>query len=1697
MKYHYKKCHQLIAYILIISLFLQSCGQSIYPNVSPANKDKNYKSITNTTASSKPINSENKEVIIQRESCIHLACPEPVGASLDHTFKPELGIQNTNTAASLNNPKKDAKNIQAINSTNFKNKLKIICPLASQQQPVKRVSNLATNLLLGKAFKTKEGYGIKFYQEVDKWRAKVTERNGSLSRTLHLPVYIQEADWIEKVLKGWPISVVQPEKTDNKQGYVYIGTNGLKGGSSKDAKFNIRAESQRTEEQRQQRENQVPGQMSFGTGREAGLKVQAENGDVNAQFQLGKAAYNKWKQNKEEIYYKDVREWLQKAADQGHGVAHTLLREMDSQVASKEEEEMEEEVEDASYTETKADSQSILMSYIQKGDVDAIFELGQQHYNNWMSYQDDSAYREAETWLQKAAAAGHEEASNLLKNLCEPLAISTNLSEQYLPLSKEELILPGYIQDVLSNFRQAEDYELGTVSHMQDSFFDALAQSLNSTAEAENYTPKFLRIRCSNSSIELEDEEVQTVRGDKGKAKKNNIEYTFEECEASKKPSYFIPGSPQIEGRILCHKLNLDGIGIIKLEEFNGLTQPISSYMVSKEGYRDIPITEEEQIRDLLASRIPIIIQVSISGEIYFLPLIWKNKKLSSELRLVSEALQGDDDDRLQLAEDILSTTEAEPDVRLNVYHYLKDELKEFLTGDVAFRGEFNKLFVLLEEPELMVDRNLYNQEAMSTFEDLSTKVFQKLEQAIQQINFFKEEVLASKIFNTPELQEKLESLAQFYVQSKDKLSKAWENPRKFNSMLEPRALMMGEWWPYTFYRITQMQACYLCNCDNFGKLIPPQPNASGNTSNHAVCYLPKADARQAKVYFKLNGQPALNPSREYMLYSLYKNLNISVPASGIIILDNLKRGEQYWEGPFILQASQAIHGHSGKKVVKEDMRLKLDTEHFSRQIVGTLLTSPSDAKADNFMVTSIDENKWAWVGIDNDEVFTQPIVDTDRVHLKSILLFLADMKSVLAFSTELLIKYLNPSLVILEWLLNLKAQTSRYLQLKRTLAAHGQSINKFKELDPDFGINPSSYIRKGGKLSNASIQDLFNSLRLPFSDLTNSILSTIHGLLADLQRFVQTKKEEINLWNLFEYTYPHISRYYKNLQDQVNQSASSKPLDELDDTITSPPYEALKLLWMDEISPIASLRVDEAEPLREEAYFRTEYSGEASDIIEQQIKSYLNSNNINIDEIINAYNNWLEAEPDNEKKIAVFQKALHSLQVLQHHGLFQIQNPQIVIELYQKGKLLSEKISNSQLSAWESIFGVFKQHNQALVWQMNLVEYFLDPSKEEAELPYQDSNRVYGASMGNRLLSPQLRNTLLDAKGEFTSSLVSSYASRSGVLYPAEKSIFFFEPDPVRPLHAYAVTSFMQSFGLELVPHTELLVFHGTQAKPYPLLLTQVIKGEPLGAMWQSSYMTELNTDYVHLLMLSYMLLGLKDKNENDFLLTEGNDKLVLTNNEHTFVESFRQKHLLFCLPEMNKPLSENLRQQLIGLKPDLFLNNWLTDLIQTNARLERQLTSEENTVELPLFSKSYMQNLCNKFYRLNTLLQHTSSITPLLILKNLKTNVEPEIFNFYNTPDFTKHAQERYDALKSISVEEENEDDSELLNAEQALKLLPELHNDAIIKIIQLSQSSKNKEEIPLNTPKKKKKKGKNAFSIRNFLGRKKKGANKNGKI
>ncbi|MBW8308301.1 MAG: hypothetical protein K0M45_01445 [Candidatus Paracaedibacteraceae bacterium] len=499
------------------------------------------------------------------------------------------------------------------------------------------------------------------------------------------------------------------------------------------------------------------------------------------------------------------------------------------------------------------------------------------------------------------------------------------------------------------------------------------------------------------------------------------------------------------------------------------------------------------------------------------------------------------------LGEEIIRLTNAQRDVRRQVLFELAPlipcDLSDGAKYSYILKDAWNKLNQF-QDPEALVEEKKLKREvkrhpnSIPVAPEAFSLLTQTLTDITYQIKLLKElrstnQIHASLVSSFMEAYDDLKSYYEAYLERIIQAANDATTDKGTEclyELLEYKVTALSEAFPHPFYRISQHMALDLLDMREIGFY---RGELKGGQS-HRVAPLYSRDPaimealswmQTNSLYFKQTGLNVLRPDREIMIYHLYSLLNISLPRTSIVVLDNVrlplgKLGDPKFfiqgsnTSPFLTQASWGVEGVEAEAIFKhQDPRLKhLDREAYAKQVLGVLLTCPNDGKSNNFIFSLLSNNpdpSYTLTSIDNDEILGNPLKREDNgkasVHLKSLLLAMPEMEESLSISMRDYFRDLNPQVLLLKWLDRLRQQNFLYDALKKHLA----------------------YLRP------EEVVDLNSELSLPVR-FSYSILSILQDRIKIIQQQLN-RKEDSSLSDLLKALYPSVGQYYEEKRRTFN----------------------------------------------------------------------------------------------------------------------------------------------------------------------------------------------------------------------------------------------------------------------------------------------------------------------------------------------------------------------------------------------------------------------------------------------------------------------------------------------------------------------------------------------------------------------------------
>ncbi|EFC38824.1 serine/threonine protein kinase [Naegleria gruberi] len=989
------------------------------------------------------------------------------------------------------------------------------------------------------------------------------------------------------------------------------------------------------------------------------------------------------------------------------------------------------------------------------------------------------------------------------------------------------------------------------------------------------------------------------------------------------------------------------------------------------------------------------------------------------------------DKKRRFMMETVIRLTGAQHEIRLETQYFLKREFKNIDDSTLLeYQRKINDLLPL----EQLVDKTIYQRNrttnAKFNIQFAAHKAAEEFAVVSKMLESFHQYLLSLKRYGEKALEwvEKIQKLEDYYSSYATKL-RTITSDFEFYQLTTDKAILMSEMIE-GFFSISQDMALRILSLNERGE----SSNSRQTESNHRVRFLPEKG--EPEIYFKpFTSYPPLSPSREFALNCLYHKIQIETTFTGLIVIDNVKKMNSYWEHPFFVQISQAIEGYSGISLVRN--KLPLCTNHFSQQVIGALITSPSDGKFDNFIMKKLSNEKYGLISIDNDEIFRPSVLKNKYYNVKSFLFLLKEMNNSVDSEYRIYLDSLIPEMILLEWTHELARQEDKYKRLWNDL--------EFMKCKFDSII--------------------WEDFDLSFSSFSESTATTIMQMLKKIQNLLKENKHS-TLKDLFSSCYPLHSKVYEEVSSQYES---------LDDQ-----YYAVHN-YQEEFTTTSG-GSDECYYFYE--HDRMNVSGWS--LFHEYILSQVRLM-INYEDAVLQFHSLLFMK----NKLSLT-NVLVSLSIMINDKLVFIRDVKTACNIYAIG--LKETYANF-LKEWKSKFQPFLENNPDLKWACKLEDYFprVDYDNDDKRFPYK-FGEMRGAFMGKRYLSKEMERALFN-NGEFMKD--NTLTGRSSVnKYPAKNPIFFFKKCPEMPVFEHASTLFMRIMGLTGIPRCEFVIFSSHKER-FPILISEAVNGLLVLDLWNAgAEIGGLDRFNTGLLIVCSMLLNPEDQKEDNFILA-GN-QLVPIDNEHVFlpgsvlsktvlkvIPQLQTKSLIFCVNEMKKSLHRNLVQQIISMNVDQFLQQWMGELVVVNDKYSSLFTKEESdnlwenkevTVRL-VFSPIFIENLFRKFHLLQKLLVSYSKITPVELLCKL----EPYVGEIYRDSFVEKSVKRRFMLVTDTLYKKKKIDNSrisvhsskqimEIINIDSAtIKSESEKFNKGPtnsleqLKILQSNHSHKNQEIIP----------------------------------
>jgi hypothetical protein len=266
-------------------------------------------------------------------------------------------------------------------------------------------------------------------------------------------------------------------------------------------------------------------------------------------------------------------------------------------------------------------------------------------------------------------------------------------------------------------------------------------------------------------------------------------------------------------------------------------------------------------------------------------------------------------------------------------------------------------------------------------------------------------------------------------------------------------------------------------------------------------------------------------------------------------------------------------------------------------------------------------------------------------------------------------------------------------------------------------------------------------------------------------------------------------------------------------------------------------------------------------------------------------------------------------------------------------------------------------------LFQMNATAEMIQAAKQRNEVVVRCGNLRGGMGVNEYLLHDAVQAQLFETDGQ-PKAKPSNQRGRHTVLKVTHQGqIFWFKFTPEQSGTEYAVNRLARYIGDQGTPMTQVTkLSHGSQTEGIAVQVAPHVEGLTLEETLQKypERLSQLDSRSFAETLLRVLLTNPEDdKGDDYFLPPDENQKesfcLKRIDNERAFYdptemkgmlkknEALQVKSMLYCLPQMQMPLSQTVLSKFLELDPMLVLQGWLNELQLEHQRYQSLFTDKD----------------------------------------------------------------------------------------------------------------------------------------------------------
>lgn len=734
-----------------------------------------------------------------------------------------------------------------------------------------------------------------------------------------------------------------------------------------------------------------------------------------------------------------------------------------------------------------------------------------------------------------------------------------------------------------------------------------------------------------------------------------------------------------------------------------------------------------------------------------------------------------------------------------------------------------------------------------------------------------------------------------------------------------------------------------------------------------------------------------------------------------------------------------------------------LNPRSFSEQVIFSLLTNPSDGTPGNFIVKTV-RKPFLLVGIDNDmalgpEFMHVPKANKHSLEVKNVMYCLPLMDNPVDQKVSKALQALDPYFVMLQWLDLLRKQENGYKQMLSSLytrtkkgdlpylsqESYTQELHLPLMFDEDLIshlierlISIQQFLQLNAKATHSQ---LFEHISPSVSQFYKALGERYQneGILETFKHICNSNFENVYLEKIAPIGTP-------TLIDQRTGTKSKRTVDELikafikttDLSIVKQLVPFITLIienyadlldpsqlhesWIDTRTMTRLLQ--ERAPYETIKYFETIREFFRLKLPENQNPqngSSIDKDGCSLLHRAVEYNNSLEVTrlfmelehidlPDNQERtpldIAMKNEFLDGFSLLVNAGAQQC-SPTVASAFYKKA------LSSAKKRHVEAFFKLLKKNTQ-VAWQISFEEMMPVSTAKSSEL------QIETCHYQTRTMRSQIKDQIIAAGGFVPYAQHGNHVVAKASLDKPFYHELYFKVYPELPGLEEAVGSFTRrllGFG---APYTELINLDST-----PVLVSQGIQGPTLlDAMKNKLHLlADLDERDLSGLIIVAMLINPEDGKPDNYVIEEhptnsGKYRLIGVDNDHAFVPAIvkekpgkggilrpaqtlvQVKTILYCLDQMKKPIHKDIRDIIVLLDIDQFIEQWLTTCKEIHDSYGKLFTLTQRLdyfkkmdcfIGIP-FKEGQIAHLYEKCIQLKDLVSQNATLSHIELLAKLE---------------------------------------------------------------------------------------------------------------